>query len=107
VIRARIGTVISGRTRDEWAEVFAEGDACVAPVLRVSEAPQHPQATARGAFVEVGGVVQPAPAPRFDRTPADPPLPPPFPGGDGDDVLAGMGFGPDEIARLRDAGAVG
>ena len=57
------------RTRDEWAAVFEGTDACVAPVLGLTEAPQHPHNVARGVFVERGGIVQPAPAPRFDRTP--------------------------------------
>lgn len=64
------------RTRDEWAEVFATRDACVAPVLTPAEAPQHPHHRARGTFVDVGGVRQPGPAPRFTRTPASPPVAP-------------------------------
>ncbi len=64
------------RTRDEWALLFANTDACVAPVLRWEEAPRHPHLAARGTFVEVDGVVQPAPAPRFSRTPPHLPHPP-------------------------------
>ena len=63
------------RTRDEWAEVFAESDACVAPVLSPWEAHEHPHNQARGAFIEVNGVRQPAPAPRFSRTPSATPQP--------------------------------
>jgi crotonobetainyl-CoA:carnitine CoA-transferase CaiB-like acyl-CoA transferase len=66
------------RTRDEWSRLFADTDACVAPVLSWEEAPRHPHLAARGTFVEVDGIVQPAPAPRFSRTVPglpDPPLP--------------------------------
>lgn len=67
----------ASRTRDEWAEVFAETDACVTPVLTPWEASGHPHNIARGTFTTVAGHVQPAPAPRFSRTPAaDPPTPP-------------------------------
>ena len=67
----------ASRTRDEWAEVFAETDACVTPVLTPWEASGHPHNIARGTFTTVAGHVQPAPAPRFSRTPAaDPPAPP-------------------------------
>jgi crotonobetainyl-CoA:carnitine CoA-transferase CaiB-like acyl-CoA transferase len=64
------------RTRDEWAKVFADSDACVAPVLDWDEAPDHPHLSERGTFVEVDGVVQPAPTPRFSRTPLATPTPP-------------------------------
>lgn len=63
------------RTRDEWAEVFDGSDACVAPVLSLTEAAQHPQLKARGTLVEDGGTVVPAPAPRFSRTPSASPSP--------------------------------
>ena len=72
VLAARFRT----RSRDEWAAIFANTDACVAPVLDWQEAPEHPHLAARGTFVEVDGVVQPAPAPRFSRTPAATPTPP-------------------------------
>jgi alpha-methylacyl-CoA racemase len=63
------------RTRDEWTELFQDTDACVTPVLSTWEAHEHPHHVARGAFVDVGGLRQPAPAPRFDRTPAGTPRP--------------------------------
>ncbi len=72
-LRTAIAGAIAQRTRDEWAARFEGTDACVAPVLHMGEAPTHPHAVARGAFPDVEGVPQPAPAPRFDRTPADPP----------------------------------
>ena len=73
VLRQRFAEVVATRTRDEWAALVDGTDACVAPVLTMSEAPQHPHLAARGTFVEVDGVVQAAPAPRFSRTPADRP----------------------------------
>src|SRR5690606_8099673 len=80
-LRALIGERIAERTRDEWAEVFAGTDACVAPVLSAVEALGHPQLAAREVFVDRFGVRQPAPAPRFSAAPAAGPLrPPPLPG---------------------------
>ena len=69
-LRAAFTERFAARTRDEWSAVFAGRDACVAPVLTPAEAPEHPHNRARGTFVEVGGQIQPAPAPRFGRTPA-------------------------------------
>jgi alpha-methylacyl-CoA racemase len=69
-LRAQIAAVFATRTRDEWAEVFSDSDACVAPVLTLLEAPDHPHMVARDSYVDVAGVRQPAPAPRFSRTPS-------------------------------------
>ncbi|MET1074676.1 MAG: CaiB/BaiF CoA-transferase family protein, partial [Umezawaea sp.] len=69
-LRERIGAVVATRTRDEWADLADGTDACLAPVLEPSEAPGHPHNVARGGFVDVDGIALPAPAPRFDRTPA-------------------------------------
>ena len=74
-LRERFARVFATRTRDEWAAIFEGSDACVAPVLSPTEAPEHPHNRARDTFVEVGGLTQPAPAPRFGRTPAEPPRP--------------------------------
>jgi alpha-methylacyl-CoA racemase len=106
-LRERLAALFRTRTRDEWCELLAGTDACVAPVLGLGEAPAHVHNRARGTFVEVGGVVQPAPAPRFSRTPPDPPRPPARPGAHTDQALADWGVAPDEVARLRAAGAVG
>lgn len=65
------------KTRDEWTEIFRDTDACTTPVLTFAEAPQHPHVAARGSLIEVGGITQHAPAPRFDRTPAGAPAGPP------------------------------
>ena len=72
-MRQAIATAVRGRTRDDWCARLEGSDACFAPVLSFDEAPGHAHARERGAFVTVGGVVQPAPAPRFERTPAGPP----------------------------------
>jgi alpha-methylacyl-CoA racemase len=94
MLKDRIAAAIRGRTRDEWEQVFAGTDACVAPVLSLTEATRHPVNRARGVFVERDGVVQPAPAPRFSRTPARLGLPPPRPGEHTDEVLRDWGIAP-------------
>jgi alpha-methylacyl-CoA racemase len=105
-LRARFTEVFKSRTRDEWSEIFAGTDACVAPVLGLGEAPAHPHVTARAGFVDVGGLTQPAPAPRFGRTPADPPGPPARAGEHTDATLTELGLSAEEIAGLRERGAV-
>jgi alpha-methylacyl-CoA racemase len=105
-LRARLEAAFRMRTRAEWVERFEGSDACVAPVLRLSEAPDHPHHRARGSFVPVGRARQPAPAPRFSRTPPATPERPPAIGEHTDEVLAGGGFTREEIAGLRAAGAI-
>ncbi len=105
-LKDRFAAVFRTRTRDEWAEVFAATDACVAPVLTLTEAPRHPHNVERSTFVERAGIVQPAPAPRFSRTATALDRTPPAPGDHTDEVLAELGFDPIEIERLRTAGAV-
>jgi alpha-methylacyl-CoA racemase len=107
VLRERFASIFAQRTRDEWAEVFADTDGCVAPVLSMAEAPGHSRNTARGVFTDVGGLVQPAPAPRFSRSAAGQPEPPPRPGADTDAVLAGLGLSEADIGELRGRGVVG
>jgi len=79
----------------------------VSPVLSVAEAPRHPHAVARNAFVDVNGLTQPAPAPRFGRTVPAMPAAPPRPGADTDSVLTSLGISGPEIADLRARGVVG
>jgi alpha-methylacyl-CoA racemase len=105
-LRERLAAVFHTRTRAEWSELFEGSDACVAPVLRPSEAASHPHNRARGAFPRVGPSPQPAPAPRFSRTAPATPEPAPAPGQHTDEVLSSRGFDPQEIAALRAAGAV-
>jgi len=101
-LRDRLTAAFAARTQAEWLAVFDGSDACVVPVLSMAEAPGHPHNVARGTFIEVGGVRQPAPAPRFSRTPAAVPDPPPVPGSDTEAVLASLGYSPAEIIALRD-----
>ncbi len=110
VLRDRFTAVFAGKTRDEWVEVFAGTDACVAPVLAPAEAADHPHNQARGVFADVGGVRQPAPAPRFSRSDVPTPTPPVRLGADTDAVLSSADFGlrlrPAQIADLRARGVV-
>jgi alpha-methylacyl-CoA racemase len=89
------------RTREEWCRVFEGSDACFAPVLSFSEAREHPHNRARKAFVEVADVKQPAPAPRFSRTPGAVRRAPPERGEGGLDALADWGFNAGEVDQLR------
>jgi len=105
-MKERFAAVFATATRDEWAERFAGTDACGAPVLSPWEAHLHPHNAARGTFVDVGGVVQPGPAPRFSRTPGEVRRPPPVPGQDTDEALGAWGIDPQRIKELHEAGAV-
>ena len=104
--REKVAARVAEKTRDEWDEAFADSDACYAPVLNADEAATHPQLAARGTFVEVAGVNQPAPAPRFATTPLTSPTPPAHAGQHTDDVLADNGFTAEEVADLRGSGAI-
>jgi alpha-methylacyl-CoA racemase len=105
-LRTALAQVLASRPRDEWAARFATGDACLAPVLTLAEARSHPHAQARGAFLDVAGVAQPAPAPRFSRSVPGQPRPAPEPGADTAAVLAEAGFSTDELAALTAAGVI-
>ena len=103
LLRERLAVVFRTRTRDDWCRLLEGTDACVAPVLSLLEAPSHPHHRARTTFVEVGNVTQPAPAPRFSRTPCAHP----DPGGPAsDELLATWGLSEERIARLRASGAL-
>jgi alpha-methylacyl-CoA racemase len=103
---AAIAAAVRTRTRDEWAAVLDGTDACVAPVLSLEEAARHPHNVARGVFIEVDGIPQHAPAPRFSRSVAGPVRAPRPAGADTHAVLADAGFSPEQIERLRAAGAL-
>ena len=105
-LKRRIAAVIATRTRAEWCEILEGTDACFAPVLDWDEAPAHPHNVARGTFIEIDGVIQPAPAPRFSRTPGGVQRPPAEPGEHTESVLADWGFTPTEIESLRGTGAI-
>jgi alpha-methylacyl-CoA racemase len=105
-LRERFAGIFRTRTRDEWCRILEGTDACFAPVLGLDECAAHPHNLARGVFVTVEGVVNPAPAPRFSRTPGRLGRPPPAPGADTLAALADWGFSPADLAALREAGAV-
>jgi alpha-methylacyl-CoA racemase len=101
-----IGDAFGRKTRAEWTDIFAGSDACVTPALSPWEAHEHPHNQARDAFVDVDGVLQPAPAPRFSRSANARPVPPDMGGRDLAKTLAAWGFKADEIARLQECGAI-
>src|SRR5688500_529760 len=105
-LKERVAGIIKQKTRDEWCTLMEGTDVCFAPVLTMDEAPSHPHNQARGTFVEVGGVAQPAPSPRFSRTPGAISRPPSAPGADTDEALADWGLADDEVTKLRSAGAI-
>lgn len=105
-LKAKLVTVFKAKTRDEWCDLMERTDVCFAPVLSMGEAPHHPHLRERATFTEVAGVVQPAPAPRFSRTPAAIQRPPSFAGQHTDEALTDWGFTADEVAKLREAGAI-
>jgi alpha-methylacyl-CoA racemase len=105
--KARFAAAFATRPRSAWLEVFAGPDNCVAPVHRYDEVLGDDHLRARSTYVELDGVLQPAPAPRFDRTPAVLDRPPAPAGHHTDEILGACGFDADAIAALRDAGVVG
>jgi alpha-methylacyl-CoA racemase len=105
-LKVRLAEVIRAKTRDEWCAIMEHTDVCFAPVLTMTEASQHPHNLARGTFVHHAGYMQPAPAPRFSRTPGTLGHAPARPGEHTADVLASSGFDASEIAALVASGAV-
>ncbi|AJZ56740.1 coA-transferase III family protein [Paraburkholderia fungorum] len=105
--RDTLRAVFRKKTRDEWCAQMAGADACFAPVLSLGEAPLHPHNRARGTFIKVDGIVQPAPAPRFTGTPTALPTAPESPGASTAIALAQWGFDEAEIARLGADGVFG
>ena len=105
-LRNAFADAFKQRTRDEWERRFVGTDACVTPVLSMTEAPSHPHNRARSSFMTVDGVTQPAPAPRFSRTPSSTPSAPARPGENTSEVLAELGISPEQIGRLRESGVV-
>ena len=105
-MKLKIAETIRSKTRDRWVELMEGTDVCFAPVLSPSEACAHPHNVERETFVEVGGVKQPAPAPRFSRTPGVIDGPPPHPGEHTEEVLSSWGFSENEIQNLRNIDAI-
>jgi len=103
-LRTLLGEKFKEKTRDEWCSVFEGSDACFAPVLTFSEARGHPHNAARRSSVTIGRVEQPAPAPRFSRTPGAVRRAPPERGAGGKQALLDWGFSEAEISVLRQRG---
>jgi alpha-methylacyl-CoA racemase len=105
-MKERVAALFRTKTRDEWCKIMEGSDICFAPVLSMEEAPSHPQNRHRGSFVELDGVPQPAPAPRFSRTPSSVSRPPAAAGQHTEEALRDWGFSPSDVAKLKDAGVV-
>jgi len=105
-LKTRLAAVFREKSRDEWCEIMERTDVCFAPVLRMDEAARHPHNVARGTFVEVDGLTQPAPAPRFSRTAARIDRPPAHDGEHTTEVLRDWGLDGERIAELVESGAV-
>ena len=102
----RYADVFKTKTRDDWCAIFADSDACFAPVLAMKEVGAHPHNAARATFIERDGVVQPAPGPRFSRTPPEIAGSPKAAGTDSEAVLKAAGYSPSEIAAFIEVGVV-
>jgi alpha-methylacyl-CoA racemase len=105
-LTGRLAELFRTRTRDEWSALLEGTDVCFAPVLTMTEAVEHPHNAARGTFAEVAGRVQPAPAPRFSRTPGAIGVAPAHPGQHSREILHDWGFEPNRIDEVIAAGAV-
>src|SRR6266478_6069824 len=105
-LQERLKAVFKTKTRDQWCAIMEGSEVCFAPVLTMIEAPQHPHNRHRGTFVEVDGVVQPAPAPRFSRTPSKIQRPPARPGEHTEEGLRDWGFANADLETLRKCGAI-
>ena len=105
-LKERLAEVFRTKSRDEWCEIMEGTDVCFAPVLSIAEAPHHPHNVERGTFVEVAGITQPGPAPRFSRTEPRIQRPPAHAGQHTDEILAELGLDADRVAALRESGAV-
>jgi alpha-methylacyl-CoA racemase len=104
--KEKLVEIFKTKTRDEWCAVMEGSDVCFAPVLSIAEAPHHPHNQARGTFVTVNNVLQPAPAPRFSRTPTGLRTYEEKEGRAPDLILADYGFATEEIGKLLDQGVV-
>ena len=105
-MKDKLAAVIMQKTQAQWCDIMEGTDVCFAPVLNFMDAPQHPANVARDTYIEVDGITQPAPAPRFSRTPSAVKHGGHDIGQDTDAVLAAMGFGEQEIAALKNSGAI-
>ncbi|MFM9862809.1 MAG: CaiB/BaiF CoA transferase family protein [Micropepsaceae bacterium] len=105
-LKEKVARVMKTKTRSEWDKLMEGTDVCYAPVLSLAEAPNHPHNKARGTFVEVDGVVQPGPAPRFSRTKVEVQGSPPASGQHNEQILGAFGFSAGDVAALKASGAI-
>ena len=105
-LKERLAGVFRTKTRDQWDEIMEGTDVCYAPVLSMDDAPNHPHIAHRGTFTEVAGITQPAPVPRFSRTPGSIERPPPHAGQHTDEILGAWGLSAERIAELRESKAI-
>jgi alpha-methylacyl-CoA racemase len=105
-LKERVAAIFKSKTRDEWCKIMEGSDVCFAPVLSMDEAPQHPHNRRRGTFVQVEGVTQPGPAPRFSRTPSAIQRPPARAGEHTEEALRDWGFSAGDLEKLRGCGAI-
>lgn len=105
-IKERLTKLFRTKSRQEWCDLLEGTDVCFGPVLDYDEAPEHPHNRARETFIEIDGVAQPAPTPRFSRTPSAVQRPPSEPGADTEEGLLAWGFSRADVERLRQAGAI-
>ena len=106
LLKKKLTALFATKTRDEWCALMEPSDVCFAPVLSLSEAPHHPHNVERKTFIDVGGTIMPAPAPRYSETTADHPRPAPMVGADGEAILASLGHDAASITALRGAVAL-
>jgi alpha-methylacyl-CoA racemase len=106
-LKERVAAIFRTKTRDEWCKLMEGSEVCFAPVLSMEEAPKHPHNRHRGTFVEHEGVLQPGPAPRFERTPSSIQRSPASPGQHTEEALSDWGFSASEVEKLRVSGAIG
>jgi len=104
--KEKLAAIFKTKTRTEWTEIMEQTDICFAPVLKMSEAPQHSHNAARGSFIDIGGVVQPAPAPKFSRSRVDDIRAPAYAGEQSREALLSWGFDEAEVNQLAEAGAI-
>lgn len=105
-LRAELSRIFASRTRDEWTVVFAGVDACLTPVLQLHEVADHPHSVARSSFADVGGSLQPAPAPRLARTPATAAAPSPPIGADSEAIAISLGWTSEEVDEMIASGVL-
>lgn len=105
-LKEKITAAFKTKTRDEWCAIMEGTDICFAPVLDLDEAPNHPHNKHRNTFIDIDGITQPAPAPRFDRTQNATPKAPPMAGEHTDEVLGNWGFSDGDISALKESGAI-